>query len=107
MYSIGQLTGVGDLAANLAKLVPAEFQAFIPNIVEGIHGAFSLATAQTFWLGVFGAVVATVAAVAIKEIPLRTTNEEPVPTGATVPGRTTPAPDGAAAAVSRPDRPTA
>ena len=33
-----------------------------------------------------GAIIATVAAVAIKEIPLRTTNAEPVPTGATVPG---------------------
>ena len=51
-------------------------------MVEGVHGAFSLATAQTFWLGVVGAVVALVAAVAIKEIPLRTTNEAPVPTAA-------------------------
>jgi EmrB/QacA subfamily drug resistance transporter len=101
----GQLTGVGDLAGNLAKLVPAELQQFIPNIVEGIHGAFSLATAQTFWLGVVGAIIAAVAALAIKEIPLRTSNEEPVPTGATVPGRTAPLPDGTAAAVSRADRP--
>ena len=31
---------------------------FIGAMVEGIHGAFSLATAQTFWLGVVGAVVA-------------------------------------------------
>ena len=31
---------------------------FIANIVEGIHGAFSLATAQTFWLGVAGSVIA-------------------------------------------------
>ena len=52
----------------------------IPNIVEGVHGAFSLATAQTFWLGVVGAAVAAVAALAIKEIPLRHTNEAPVPT---------------------------
>ena len=50
-------------------------------MVEGIHGAFSLATAQTFWLGVVGSIIAAVAAVAIKEIPLRTTNEAPVPTG--------------------------
>ena len=45
------------------------------HMVEGVHGAFSLATAQTFWLGVVGSVVALVAALAIKEIPLRTTNE--------------------------------
>ena len=35
--------------------------------------------AQTFWIGVVGAVVAAVAALAIKEIPLRATNESPVP----------------------------
>ena len=51
-------------------------------MVEGIHGAFSLATAQTFWLGVVGSVIALIAAVAIKEIPLRTTNEAPVPAAA-------------------------
>ena len=60
------------------------------SIIEGIHGAFSLATAQTFWLGVFGSIVALVAAVAIKEVPLRTTNEQPVygetPAGG-IPGR--------------------
>ncbi len=47
----------------------------IDAIVEGIHGAFSLATAQTFWLGVLGATAAAIAAVAIKEIPLRSSNE--------------------------------
>ena len=49
-------------------------------MVEGVHGAFSLATAQAFWLGVFGSVVAFAASLAIKEIPLRTSNEQPVPT---------------------------
>jgi EmrB/QacA subfamily drug resistance transporter len=77
-FDPGQLTGVGDLAGNLAKVIPAEFQSFIPNIIEGIHGAFSLATASTFWLGVVGAIIAAAAAVAIKEIPLRTSNEMPV-----------------------------
>jgi EmrB/QacA subfamily drug resistance transporter len=82
----GSLTGVGDMGAAILAAIPAEFQAavqpFIPNIVEGIHGAFSLATAQTFWLGVAGAIIAAVAAAAIKEIPLRTSNEAPVPTQA-------------------------
>jgi EmrB/QacA subfamily drug resistance transporter len=81
-FDLGQLTGVGDLASNLAKVVPAQFQSVIPNIIEGIHGAFSLATAQTFWLGVVGSIVALVAAMAIKEIPLRTSNEASVPTRA-------------------------
>ncbi len=79
-FDIGQLTGVGDLASNLAAVIPAQFQSFIPNIIEGIHGAFSLATAQTFWLGVAGAIVAAIAAVAIKEIPLRSANSAPVRT---------------------------
>jgi len=77
---VGQLTGVGDLSAMLQSVIPPQFADAIPNIVEGIHGAFSLAVGQTFWLGVFGAVVAGVAALAIKEIPLRATNEAPVPT---------------------------
>ena len=92
---LGQLTGVGDLGQALLANIPAEFQAavtpYIDAMVEGIHGAFSLATAQTFWLGVVGAIAATVAAVAIKEIPLRATNEEPVPTQAIKAG-VTPAP---------------
>jgi EmrB/QacA subfamily drug resistance transporter len=83
-FDFGSLTGVGDLGKAILAAIPPEFQAavqpFIGAMVEGVHGAFSLATAQTFWLGVVGAVVAFVAAVAIKEIPLRTSNEAPVPT---------------------------
>ncbi len=85
-FDLEQLTGVGDLgAAILASIPPAFVEAvtpFVPNMVEGIHGAFSLATAQTFWLGVAAGIVSVVAAVAIKEIPLRTSNEAPVPTRA-------------------------
>jgi EmrB/QacA subfamily drug resistance transporter len=78
-FDIGQLTGVGDLATNLAAIIPPQFQSLIPNIIEGIHAAFSLATAQTFWLSVAGSIVAALAAVAIKEIPLRSANSAPVP----------------------------
>jgi EmrB/QacA subfamily drug resistance transporter len=74
-FDFNQLTGVGDLGQIILKNTPAAFQpqvqAILPQLVEGIHGAFSLATAQTFWLGVGGAIVAVIAAVAIKEIPLR------------------------------------
>src|SRR6478672_8274448 len=83
-FDFNSLTGVGDLGAAILKAIPPEFQAavqpYIGAMVEGVHGAFSLATAQAFWLGVFGSIVAFVAALAIKEIPLRTTNEQPVPT---------------------------
>ena len=80
-FDLSQLTGVGRPRRDARRRCsPPEAQVLIPNIVEGIHGAFSLATAQTFWLGVVGAAVAAVAALAIKEIPLRATNEAPVPT---------------------------
>ena len=46
-------------------------------MVVGIHGAFSLAVGQTFWLGVGGAIAAAIAAVAIKELPLRSSNMAP------------------------------
>ncbi len=77
-FDQSQLTGVGNLPQVLASVIPAQFQSTIPLIVDGIHGAFSLATAQTFWLGVIGAVVSFGAALAIKEIPLRSSNADPV-----------------------------
>ena len=46
---------------------------FIGNIVNGIHGAFSLAVAQTFWIGVGAALIAAVAAMFMKELALRQT----------------------------------
>lgn len=80
-FDLSQLTGVGDLGQAILAAIPPEFQAavtpFIDAMVTGIHGAFSLATAQTFWLGVVGAIAALVAAVAIREIPLRSSNEVP------------------------------
>jgi hypothetical protein len=83
-FDFSSLTGVGDLgAAILAAIPPAlqpSVQPFIGAMVEGVHGAFSLATAQSFWLGVVGSILALLAALAIKEIPLRTSNEVPVPT---------------------------
>jgi EmrB/QacA subfamily drug resistance transporter len=86
-FDTGNLTAVGDLGTAILASVPPQFQAvvqpYIANIVQGIHGAFSLAVAQTFYLGVFGAVVAVIAALAIKELPLRKTNSAPVPSSAT------------------------
>jgi EmrB/QacA subfamily drug resistance transporter len=94
-FDLGQLTGVGDLSKILAGLLPPEAQAAIPAIIEGIHGAFSLATGQTFWLGVLGSIVALLAAVAIKEIPLRNSNEAPVPAQAAAASTGKPEPVGA------------
>jgi EmrB/QacA subfamily drug resistance transporter len=85
-----QLTGVGDLGAAILAATPEAFrgalQPFIPQIVSGIHQAFSLAVAQTFWIGVASAIVAAVAAAFMIEHPLRA--EAPVT--APVAGRATP-----------------
>jgi len=58
--------------------VPAELRAalepFIGSIVEGIHGAFSLAVAQTFYIGVVAAAIAAVAAATMHEHALRTSH---------------------------------
>ena len=68
-----QLTGVGDIGATITASFP-QLAPVVPAIVQGIHGAFSLAVGQTFWLGVIGSIVAALAAVAIKELPLRASN---------------------------------
>jgi hypothetical protein len=93
------LTAVGDVGGRITAIVPSAGPV-IDQVLEGIHGAFSLATAQTFWLGVVGSVIAVAAAVAIKEIPLRVSNAEPaygeVPAAGAAPV-TSPAPVGSAA----------
>jgi EmrB/QacA subfamily drug resistance transporter len=87
------LTSVGDVGARITAIVPSAGPV-IDMVLEGIHGAFSLATAQTFWLGVIGSIVAFLAALAIKEIPLRSTNEMPVaaPAAAATQAKTKPEP---------------
>jgi EmrB/QacA subfamily drug resistance transporter len=71
-----QLTGVGNLGAAILASVPAQAQAFIEpyiaQIVTGIHQAFSVAVAQTFWIGVAAAILAAIAAVGMQELTLRT-----------------------------------
>ena len=75
-FDFNQLTGVGDLGTSILNNSPAAVQAvikpFIPNIVDGIHQAFSLAVSETFWVGVVAAVIAAVAAAGMHELALRT-----------------------------------
>jgi EmrB/QacA subfamily drug resistance transporter len=71
-----QLAGVGvNVGQAILNLVPPQYQdtvrPLIPNIVDGIHRAFSLGVAQTFFIGVGAAVVAGLAAAAMHEHPLR------------------------------------
>jgi EmrB/QacA subfamily drug resistance transporter len=72
---LNELTGVGDLGAAILAIVPEQLrpaiEPFIANIVTGIHAAFSLAVAQTFWIGVGAGVISLLAALAMREIPLR------------------------------------
>ena len=77
LLDLSTLVGVGNLARR-PRAVRAAVAAIVDAIVQGIYGAFSLAVAQTFYLGVFGALVALIAALAIKELPLRATNSAPV-----------------------------
>jgi len=45
----------------------------IPNIVQGIHEAFSIALASTFWVGIAGALVAAAFVLFLREEPMRKT----------------------------------
>ncbi len=67
-----------DLGASILAAVPAQFQEavrpIIPNIVFGIHQAFSLAIGQVFLIGVGSTIVALlVVTLFMKQIPLRQT----------------------------------
>jgi len=68
-----QLTQVGgNLADTLRATLPPQFQPFINNIVDGLHQAFSLAVADTFWFGLAATLVAlAVVVVALPEVSLR------------------------------------
>ena len=69
------LFGTGDLAARLATVIPPEAQALIPAIVKGVHEAFSIAIASTFWVGIAGAFIAAVLVLLLREVPMRQTFE--------------------------------
>ncbi len=57
-----QLTSVGDLGATILASVPEQFrplvEPLIPNIENGIHTAFSIATGSTFVVGIITALLA-------------------------------------------------
>ncbi len=71
------LTGTGDLGARILASVPDPFKELvapvIPNIVKGIHEAFSIALASTFWVGIAGALVAAILCLFLVEVRMRTT----------------------------------
>jgi EmrB/QacA subfamily drug resistance transporter len=96
--ALDQLVGVGGeggLGAQILGLVPEAFRAtvepMIPAIEGGIHQAFSIAVASAFQIGVVTTILAFVAALAVRELPLRTTNAEAPAVAASAKGGTRPA----------------
>ena len=71
------LTGTGDLGARILAAIPADQQAavapLIDGIVKAIHEAFSIALASTYWVGIAGAIVAAILVLFLRETPMRTT----------------------------------
>ena len=66
--TLNNLAGVGDLGASILAQVPAALRAqvepLVPAIVNGIHEAFSIATAATFVVGIATALLAAVVVLA-------------------------------------------
>ena len=66
-FDLIQVAGVGlDLGKAILAALPAAARSvvapFVPNIVSGIHEAFSAAVAQTFYIGIGAAIVAAIVA---------------------------------------------
>ena len=94
--ALDDLIGVGgDLGAQILSLVPTAFQdavrPLIPAIVQGIHEAFSIAVAASFQVGVVTTVLAFVAALAMRELPLRSAHGPGPGTPSTAPAEPRPA----------------
>jgi len=68
------LTGTGDLGAQILESVPAEFRSFvepfIAQIVLSIHQAFAIAIASTFWVSIVAAILAAVLVLFLRDIPV-------------------------------------
>jgi EmrB/QacA subfamily drug resistance transporter len=78
----GQTTGVdlfatGDLGQAILNAVPEASRAtltpIIPNIVQAVHEAFTIALASTFWIGIGGALIAAVLVLFLREVRMRET----------------------------------
>jgi EmrB/QacA subfamily drug resistance transporter len=67
-FDLGSLTAVGSTPADALSGVPKELIGFY---VSGFHEAFSIALANSMWVGVGAAALAFVTVLALKEKPLR------------------------------------
>ncbi len=76
------LTQVGELtlAEQLAQVPP--LAGIVDQVVAGIYQAFSLAIANTFWVGLIATLIAlVVVAIGLRDTPLRTHGLDPVEAG--------------------------
>jgi EmrB/QacA subfamily drug resistance transporter len=78
------LTGVGQsFGTVIASQAPEQFRAFlepfIPQFDQAFNNSMSLAIAETFWIGVVATAFAFVAAIFMRELPLRRTMGAGVP----------------------------
>ena len=85
-FQTDDIATVGDLGQTILAAVPEQFRGLVepivPNIVAAVYDAFSIATAQTFIVGVGSAALAALACLFLRELPLRTTVRE-MPAGET------------------------
>jgi EmrB/QacA subfamily drug resistance transporter len=102
-FDLNNIVGVGtNLGDAILAAVPEQakpiVEPLVPNIVTSIYEAISFAIASVFWLGVIAAVVAFVAVLAIRELPLRTSlgpvSGQPRPATVAPGGQPSPAPGG-------------
>jgi EmrB/QacA subfamily drug resistance transporter len=86
-FSGSQVTNVGvDLGHQILSQAPAQLrpmlEPIVPNIVDGIHQAFSVAVASSLWFGVIAAAIAAVIITTLlPELPLRHHVGETAPVG--------------------------
>jgi EmrB/QacA subfamily drug resistance transporter len=78
-----QLTGTGDLGAEILKNTPEQFRAFVEPfigaIVQSIHEAFALSIANALWVGIVAALIAAVFCLFLREVPMKDMAGAPAP----------------------------
>ena len=67
-FDAGQLTNVAGSGPSFTSQIPAAFQSIF---IEGFHRAFSIALANSMWLGVGALAIAVLAVTMLHELPLR------------------------------------
>ena len=74
-----QIIGTGDLGQRILEATPPQAQAvvlpLIPNIVNGIHEAFTVAMDATYWAGIVASLIAAGLILFLRELPMRQTHE--------------------------------